>query len=121
MSEWLAVFIGGGLGSLLRFVISKAMNPSSISFPWGTFVVNLLACVVLGLGWVWLSRKTTASESFQLLVMIGFCGGFSTFSTFSLETFRLLENGQFGVAFLYVSASIFACLISIWAIIKTFN
>ncbi|MFK7920618.1 MAG: fluoride efflux transporter CrcB [Bacteroidia bacterium] len=120
MNEWVAVFVGGGLGSMLRFGLSRWLNPANESFPWGTFGANVLACVVFSLAFVWFSKKEDISESFQLMVLLGFCGGFSTFSTFSVETFRLLENQQFVAAFLYVSASIFTCLIVIWLIMKSF-
>lgn len=120
MNEWLAVFIGGGLGSVLRFAISRWLNPGNESFPWGTFSANVIACILFALAFIWFSKKDNFSDSIQLMVLIGFCGGFSTFSTFSIETFRLLENQQFVAAFLYVIASIFVCLLVIWMIFKSF-
>lgn len=120
MIEWFAVFVGGGLGSMLRFGLSRWLNPPENAFPWGTFSANILACVIFAFGFVWLSKKVNVSEPIQLMLLVGFCGGFSTFSTFSIETFRLLENQQFGEAFLYVSASIFVGLALIWTIFKTY-
>ncbi|MEL6589390.1 MAG: fluoride efflux transporter CrcB [Bacteroidota bacterium] len=120
MSEWVAVFVGGGLGSMLRFGLSRWLTPSENAFPWATFSANILACLIFALGFVWLSKKTQVPGAIQLMLLVGFCGGFSTFSTFSVETFRLLENQQFVAAFLYVSASIFTGLAVIWTIFKTY-
>jgi CrcB protein len=110
MNEWMAVAAGGAAGSLLRFGIGKAMAPSGTAFPWATLLANVLACAVLGAAWAWFARRQDLPESVRLLITTGFCGGFSTFSTFSLETVRMLAGGQWGAALLYVSLSLLACL-----------
>lgn len=108
--NWLAVFIGGGLGSMSRFGISKWLGQHESGFPTGTFLANVLACVVLGLAWEYFSDKQESWTSARMLILVGFCGGFSTFSTFSLETLRLIQDGNWGMAILYVGGSIAVCI-----------
>ncbi|MDX2283986.1 MAG: fluoride efflux transporter CrcB [Bacteroidia bacterium] len=113
MNEWLAVAAGGAAGSLLRFGIGKAMAPQAASFPWATLLANVLACLVLGAAWAWFGRRQDLPEATRLLITTGFCGGFSTFSTFSLETARMIAGGQWGAAALYVGLSLLACLAAV--------
>jgi CrcB protein len=115
----LLIFVGGGLGSLARYGISKWLNPTSGGFPWGTLTANTLACLVLGVVAVVISQKSGISKELQAMVLIGFCGGFSTFSTFSMETFRMIQNGQWIMAISYVIASLITCLL-VLAIIANF-
>lgn len=109
--NWLAVFIGGGLGSLSRFGIGKWLGQHESGFPTGTFVANILACIILGLAFEYFQGKESPLESAKLLIMVGFCGGFSTFSTFSLETLRLIQAGNWGLVSLYVGGSVAVCLV----------
>lgn len=108
MNLWLAVFIGGGAGSLVRFAISRAMLALQVKsiFPWATLLSNLLACALLA--WLVLRMEVhqPGKELWQALLAIGFCGGFSTLSTFSLENYALLRDGMFGMALLNVLVSV---------------
>ena len=113
-----AIFIGGGLGSLCRYGISRWLGTPESGFPIATLVANLLSCLVLGWAWLYLSKQQQLSETWRQMIMVGFCGGFSTFSTFSLESFRLLQNGQWGLCLLYVSVSILGCLMVLWGLSK---
>ena len=108
------VFIGGGLGSICRFGIAKAMTSWTATFPWATLVANFLACIVLGFLVVFASKSSLLSQEMKWLLMVGFCGGFSTFSTFSNETFALFQNGALGYAILNILASVLLCLAAIF-------
>ena len=107
---WLWVFIGGGLGSLVRFGIAQWMFNSNHQYPWATFLANMASSLILGFLFG-LAVKNYIDKSMQVFLMAGFCGGFSTFSTFTLENFRLLENGQYGTLILYALSSVLVCLI----------
>lgn len=106
MKQALLVFLGGGAGSVLRFLISKTLNPLWI-IPLGTFLVNiagsLLIGIILGLG----LRQEFLSPNATLLLATGFCGGFTTFSAFSYENQELLKAGDFLNFGIYTAGSIF--------------
>ncbi len=119
---WLLVFLGGGLGSLARYGTSRLMPPAELEngdIPWFTLVANLLACIVLGAG-VGLVGKNLLPKEMQLLLLTGFCGGFSTFSTFALELVLLGEEGHWGSAALYLGLSlmggILAVVVAYWLV-----
>ena len=101
------VFVGGGLGSVARYATGRLVPLADLTagdFPWATLVANLLACGLLGIGLA-LSVREVLGRDAQLLLLTGFCGGFSTFSTYVLEVFRLAEDGYWGVAALYFLVS----------------
>lgn len=112
MKELLFVFLGGGVGSTLRFFASMvwrhmSLNPryEGILFPWPTFVVNILGCFLIGLFYEY-SQQWDLSPEARLFLTTGFCGGFTTFSTFSYEGMTLLHDGNYSVYFIYLTASI---------------
>lgn len=111
--NFLFVFLGGGLGAIARFGIGKIIPAGNSGFPFGTAAANIISCIILG---YLMSRVISKdlSHTYQLLLMTGFCGGFSTFSTFSAETFSLIQNGQSNIALLYIAISLFTCLLGIW-------
>ncbi len=106
--NWLLVFVGGGLGSLARYGLARWLPAADFAqgkWPWYTLVANLLACTVLGLLLALVAREWL-SKPLQLLLMTGFCGGFSTFSTFVAEAWLLAEEGFFLAAAGYVFLSL---------------
>ena len=95
MNQLLLIFIGGGLGSLTRFSISKFIQENiEKTFPFGTLGVNVLASIVLGIFVGMVEVKSLTNPNYKALIAIGFCGGFSTFSTFSNDTLQLIQNNR---------------------------
>jgi fluoride exporter len=108
MNLWVAVFLGGGVGSLVRYGISTLFLRWDVngSFPWATLSANFLAAIFLA--WLILryNVQLPGKQHWQALLAIGFCGGFSTFSTFSYENYQLLRDGLIGYALLNVMLSV---------------
>jgi CrcB protein len=116
--NWLAVFIGGGLGSLCRYGISVWSKNWDLTLPVGTLVSNLLASLILAIVVVALQKSSGTSQLLYLMLVVGFCGGFSTFSTFSLETFELFRQNMIGWALLNIFISVTICVGVIWILAK---
>lgn len=113
MAPFFWVFLGGGLGSLCRFVIARLLPVPDLVFPWPTFWANLISSLILGY-LVGMKLQGSMSSGMQFFLMTGFCGGFSTFSTFSYEAFSLLEDGSYSMAFGYVLISLLAGLLCVY-------
>ena len=111
MNRFLLVGLGGALGAMLRYGIS--LLPWKGEFPVLTLVTNLLGAVLIGLV-VGISSNRGMGEDRLLFLKTGVCGGFTTFSTFSLEAFTLFERGKTGTGSLYVVASVGLCLLGVW-------
>ena len=118
MNTLIAVFIGGGLGSLARFGIQKIISSQNTVFPFATLLSNTIACILLGLFINYFNTKDGSNTFITSLIAIGFCGGFSTFSTFSLETIELLKNGNYIYATSNIVSSILCCGIVLWILVK---
>lgn len=106
----LLVALGGAMGSVCRYLISKMITSA---FPWGTFSVNIIGSLLIGL-LVGLSSRETISPEMKLLLVTGFCGGFTTFSTFANESFAMLKAGDAILAALYIGASVMVGIIAVW-------
>ncbi|HYK56181.1 MAG TPA: fluoride efflux transporter CrcB [Flavisolibacter sp.] len=98
MKEFFLVFVGGGMGSVARLLVAKLYKPFSPVFPLATLTVNFLSCVVFGAVLMLGVNKMNISYSLKILLITGFCGGFSTYSAFTFETVELFKNGQQGFA-----------------------
>jgi CrcB protein len=113
MKQFLLVFLGGGIGSGLRYLLSKTLNPYTSNFFIGTFGVNILGCLIIGII-LGLSAKSNAlSNNTVLFITIGFCGGFTTFSSFALENYGMLREGQITSFLLYTLSSILVGILAV--------
>lgn len=116
---WFLVFVGGGLGALARWMFARLAPPLDLGaggFPWATFAANFFACIVLGMG-LSLALRNQMSPTQQAFALTGFCGGFSTFSTFAADVVVLLQEGYPGVAITYLAVSIACGTLSIFGIL----
>jgi CrcB protein len=110
--NYLWVAIGSALGGVLRYALTRATIPTSTGVPWGTVLINVVGSFVIGFfGTLTLQTgRYPASDNLRLFVMVGICGGFTTFSSFSLQTFDLMRTGQFGRAMINVLLSVVLCV-----------
>ncbi|MCT8343225.1 fluoride efflux transporter CrcB [Photorhabdus kleinii] len=107
----LAVFIGGGLGSVLRWFISLRLNNISSNIAIGTLTVNCIGALIIGLGLAYFNKSTHLDPAWKLMLTTGFCGGLTTFSTFSVEVAYLLLDGKLGWALGTVLLNLFGSLL----------
>jgi len=115
MRQLLAVAAGGAVGASLRWILAGAVQRAAGgSFPWGTFVVNALGSFLLGFLFVYLIERSSAGELLRLSLTVGLLGAFTTFSTYSLESLRLLQSGAFGLAMANVIGQVIVCLLLTW-------
>jgi CrcB protein len=118
LRETLWVFIGGGIGSIGRYWLAEgfARLVGGI-FPWGTLVVNVSGCFLIGffIAFTGVGGRLPVSSDVRLLVAVGICGGYTTFSAFSLQTLVLAQGGHVGRAAAYVAASVVLCLLAVLA------
>jgi len=113
IKNFLIVGLGGGAGSMLRYAVQKIFTSQSVAaFPTGTLVVNISGCFLIGILWGIVSRSFTWNEEIKLLLMTGFCGGFTTFSAFTLEGIGLLKENKTALFVIYLTASVIGGLLA---------
>ncbi|MBL7730454.1 MAG: fluoride efflux transporter CrcB [Chitinophagaceae bacterium] len=115
MYNLLLVGLGGAIGSIARYLGQRWLTILyGPSFPWGTFAVNAAGCLLIGIFWGISFKSFNENEHWKLFLMTGLCGGFTTFSAFTLEGIGLLKENKPGLFFLYVAASVLTGLLATW-------
>ena len=115
MQKYLLIAIGGALGSIARYWVgSTVANRMGTRFPYGTFVINITACVIIGFSLTFLAKRVDLNPAWRFLIPVGFIGAYSTFSTYEWETLSTLRAGAFFLAALYAVSSLILGLAAVW-------
>lgn len=113
--NYILVFIGGGLGSITRFHLGRYFLAAGNTFSFSTLLSNAISSLVLGILMGYITHRQVPGDNLRLLLGVGFCGGFSTFSTFSYDTFMLLNAGSYKTGLLNIFANVVLCYFAIVA------
>lgn len=115
MQKYLLIALGGALGSIARYWVGSSIaGRMGIRFPYGTLVVNLTACVIIGFSLTYMGKRADLNPAWRFLIPIGFVGAYSTFSTYEWETLTTLRSGAFFLACLYAVGSLVLGLAATW-------
>ena len=115
MPKYLYIAVGGALGSIARYWVGSTISSRlGTRFPFGTFVINMTACVIIGFTVTYLGRRAELSQAWRFLIPVGFVGAYSTFSTYEWETLSNLRAGAFLIAALYAVGSLLVGLLAVW-------
>ena len=115
MLQTVVIATGGAFGALMRFWVSSATYAMlGRSFPYGTLMVNVLGSLLMGFLFIWLTERSSLPPEWRSLILVGFLGAFTTFSTFSIETFNLLQAGEVSKALINILLSVVLCLLATW-------
>ncbi len=115
MQKYLLIAFGGALGSIARYWVGSTIaGRMGTRFPYGTFVINMTACVLIGFSLTFLARRADMNPAWRFLVPIGFIGAYSTFSTYEWETLSTIRSGAFLLAALYAVSSLILGLAAVW-------
>lgn len=115
MKNFLLVGLGGALGAILRYAIGLIPVNERFSFPIKTFAINIIGCFIIGLIAAFSARQNGLNEKTVLLLKAGFCGAFTTFSTFALESESLIKSGKSGIALAYILLSVCVGILAVFA------
>lgn len=110
---WLYVALGGAIGSMLRYALSVLMPFTLGQFPWATWWANIIGCSLAGMFLAASEKFTVLQGEARLFLLVGILGGFTTFSSFGLETFNMLKHGLYGLAMSYVGSSLIVGLLAV--------
>ena len=115
MQKYLLIAVGGALGSIARYWVGSTVGGRmGAKFPYGTFVINITACVIIGFSLTFLSRRADLNPAWRFLVPVGFIGAYSTFSTYEWETLSTIRTGAFFLGALYAVSSLVLGLVAVW-------
>ena len=115
MQKYLLIAAGGALGSIARYWVGSTFSGRfGTRFPYGTFVINMTACVIIGFALTYLGKRAELSVAWRYLIPVGFVGAYSTFSTYEWETLSTLRSGAFLLAALYAVGSLLLGLVAVW-------
>jgi CrcB protein len=115
LQKYLLIAVGGALGSIARFWVgSSVAGRLGIKVPYGTLIVNLSACVIIGFTLTYLGKRADLSPAWRYLIPVGFIGAYSTFSTYEWETLSTMRSGAFLLAGLYAVGSLVLGLVAVW-------
>lgn len=115
MQKYLLIALGGALGSVVRYWVGSTISGRmGTKFPYGTIVINLTACIIIGFTLTYFGKRADLSPAWRFLVPIGFIGAYSTFSTYEWETLSTLRSGAFFLATLYAAGSLILGLAATW-------
>jgi len=115
LQKYIYIALGGSLGSIARYWVGSAIaSRLGTKFPYGTYVINITACVIIGFSLTYLNKRAGLNPAWRFLVPIGFVGAYSTFSTYEWETLSTIRSGAFLEASLYAFGSLFLGLVAVW-------
>lgn len=115
MSKYFYIAVGGSLGAIARYWVGSAIaSRLGAKFPYGTFVINISACIIIGFSLTYLGKRAELNPAWRYLIPTGFVGAYSTFSTYEWETLSSLRDGAFSLAALYAIGSLVVGLVAVW-------
>ena len=115
MEKYLFIGLGGAAGSIARYILSRFVYHSAgESFPYGTLVVNIIGCLAIGFLMSFMQERLAINSNYRFFLVIGLLGGFTTFSSFSFETFELIRSGSVAASLVNIFYNIAGCLASTW-------